>query len=314
MLNSLDLAKLNGNEKTIGLFEEALSVCPELGILEAFTVPGTSYTTAVRTSRPTAGFRGANTGTDSVASTFRKQLVQMYILSGHIVVDKAIADGYEGGAGELQALESAGIAQEVFKAVSKQIYNGTSADSEGFSGLRQVCEEAGTARTIVSDCTGSATEKASVYLVRNGKVNGVSLVYGRGTTLDLGDFREETALDANNKPFPAYVADICGWLGLQVRTPEAVMRIANVGVESGKSGISDALIAKALSKWVGPSPTHIFMNRTARYLLQASRSVTIMAGPRTRANVDNFAEAPSESNGIPIVVTDGIEAGEDFVS
>lgn len=310
-LTALDLAKLNGNDIAIGIIEESLKSCPELANFPARQVKGTSYTTVRRTGRPTVGFRFPNSGIDASKSTFAKDIHEMFILGGRVAVDKAIADAYELGPEALKGEEAVAVGQGSLETVGKQVWYGTSASEKGFSGIQQAC---GSSRVTKSDTSSSASTKTSVYLVRYGIANGVSFDFGANSTLELSDWRVESLLDSANNPFPAYVADLSGWIGLSIKTLESVWRIANVGKESGKVGLSDKIIADALSNWRGAPPDAIYMNRTAAFLLQCSRTFTLTGSGKIAGNVGPFAPAPTESNNIPIVITDALVDDETFVS
>ena len=191
------------------------------------------------------------------------------------------------------------------------MWYGDNASDKGFNGLINILPAA---RVSFGDITGSATTKSSVYLVRYGVANGLSFDLGNNSTINLSEWRTETIYDANSKPFPGYVADISGWIGFSVKTLEAAWRIANVGTESGKVGLSDKMIAAALSNWRGAAPDAIYMNRTAAFLLQQSRTYSLSGTAKLPGFVAPFAPSPTESNNIPIVITDALADDESFVS
>lgn len=310
-MTALDLAKLNGNDVAIGIIEESIKTCPELANFPARQIKGTSYTTVRRTGRPTVGFRQPNAGVTSTKSTFAKDTHEMFVLSGRVEVDKAIADAYEAGSEALKGEETVAVGQGALEAVGSQVFYGIDANADGFAGLQALC---GTSRVSLGDITNSATTKTSIYLVRYGLSNGVSFDFGANSTIDLGEWRVESVLDAASKPFPAYVADLSGWMGLSVKTLESIWRIANVGTESGKNGVTDKIIAAALSSWRGAAPDAIYMNRTAAYLLQCSRSYALTGSGKLAGNVAPFAPMPTESNNVPIVITDALVDTESFVT
>lgn len=307
----LDIAKLNGNDPAIGIIEEAIKACPEIALFPARQVKGVSYTTVRRTGRPTVGFRKANGGNDATKSTFAKDTHEMFILSGRIEVDKAVADAQEGGPSAMQADETVAIGQSTLEAVGSQVWYGVSANAAGFAGLEAITPAS---RITKSDCTSGATGKTSAYFVRYGVSNGVSFDLGNNSTIQLSDFRVETIYDTDGKPLPGYVADLSGWMGLSVKTVESIMRICNIGTETGKLGISDKIIAAALSAWKGAAPDALYMNRTAAFLLQCSRTFALAGTGKIQGNVGPFAPMPTESNGIPIVITDSLVDTETFVS
>ena len=310
-MTALDLAKLNGNDVAIGIIEESIKTCPELANFPARQIKGTSYTTVRRTSRPAVGFRKPNSGVTEGKSTFAKDTHEMFVLSGRVVVDKAIADAYEGGPEALKGEEVVGIGQSSLEAVGSQTFYGISANADGFAGLQALC---GTSRVSLGDITAGASGKTSIYLVRYGLANGVSFDFGANSTIDLSEWRIESVLDSANKPFPAYVADLSCWMGMSVKTLESIWRIANVGSETGKSGITDKIIAAALSSWRGAAPDALYMNRTAAYLLQCSRTYSLSGTAKLPGNVAPFAPMPTESNNIPIVITDSLVDTESFVT
>lgn len=313
----LDIAKLNGNDKSIGLIEEGIKTCPELANFPSRLVKGTSYTYVARKGRPTVGFRAANNGIAPTKSEFEQRTATMKILAGRVETDKAVADAYEDGPDRYNAIEAAGVAQAVMETVGEQVWYGTSAGADGFEGLQSLLGTTAASsggRVIVSDTT-SGSNNTSVYLVRYGD-RGVSFDFGNYSTIDLSDFRIESIVGANGEKHPGYVADISGWIGMKLTTLEGAMRIANVRAESGKAGLSDKIIAEALSYWKGAAPDAIYMNRTAAFLLQTSRSVTTMQGPKggVSSTIGPFAPAPTESNNIPIVITDALGNSESFLS
>ena len=88
-LTLLDLAKLNGADPIVGLIEEVATASPEVTIIPARTIRGTSYKTVIRNSRPAVGFRAANEGTDATKSNFTERLVECFILSARVEVAMA---------------------------------------------------------------------------------------------------------------------------------------------------------------------------------------------------------------------------------
>jgi len=94
--------------------------------------------------------------------------------------------------------------------------------------------------------------------------------------------------------------------GLQIGNKYAVGRIKKITTDSGKT-LTDALIAQLLEKFpVGFRPDYLFMNRRSLRQLQSSRTATNPTGAP--------APFPSESFGIPIVVTDSIVSTETLAS
>jgi hypothetical protein len=299
-LTLLDLAKLNGSDKVVGLIEEVGTAAPEVLVIPARTIKGTSYKTVARNGLPASTFRQANAGQDASKSNFTMRTVEAFILSARVEIDKAIANGYEDGLEELQTIEAEGVMISALLTLGTQTFYGTNAS--GFPGLQQYIVELGS--TLVVDAGGTtANTGSSVYAISAGN-NGVQYVYGNGTTIDLSAFREGDAVDSASKRFAAYIADLTAWVGLQCVNKNAVGVLKKCTADSGK-GVTDAKIAELLSKFpVGTRPTHLFMSRRSAFQLQASRTMT--ASTKQEAFTGILPGTPTESFGIPIVITDSI--------
>jgi hypothetical protein len=305
-LTLLDLAKLNGHDPIVGLIEEVATASPEVTTIPARTIAGTSYKTVTRNSRPAVGFRAANEGTDASKSNFTERLVECFILSSRIEVDKAIARAYEDGPEALQAIEAVGVMRAAMSAVGTQTIYGDSASSKGFAGLQTLIGEFGSELVVDAGGTTAGTG-SSVYAIKAGNT-GVQYVYGNGTTFDLSAFREGDAADANGKRFAALIADLTAWIGFQCVNKYAVGRLRDLTADSGK-GCTDAKIAELLSKFpVGERPTHLLMSRRSAFQLQVSRTTA----PNTKQEAFNgiLPGVPTESFGVPIIITDSIADNE----
>jgi hypothetical protein len=302
----LDLAKLNGADPVVGLIEEVATASPEVVTIPARTIRGTSYKTVVRNSRPSVAFRSANEGTAATKSNFTERLVEAFILSARIEVDKAVARGYEDGPEALQAIEGAGVMRAALSTVGSQTIYGRNAGSKGFIGLQEFISTFGDELVVDAGGTTSATG-SSVYAIKAGN-QGVQYVYGNGTSFDLSPFREGDATDASGNRFAAYISDLTAWIGLQCVNKYAIGRIKKCTADSGK-GVTDAKIAELLSKFpVGERPTHLLMSRRSAFQLQISRTMT--ASTKQEAFTGILPGVPTESFGIPIIITDSIADNE----
>ena len=161
---------------------------------------------------------------------------------------------------------------------------------------------------VVVDAGGTTSATgSSVYAIKAG-VTGVQYVYGNGTTFDLSAFREGDATDANSKRYAAFISDLTAWIGFQCVNKYAVGRLKDATADSGK-GVTDAQIALLLSKFpVGERPTHLLMSRRSAYQLQISRTMT--ASTKQEAFTGILPGVPTESFGIPIIITDSISDTE----
>lgn len=302
----LDIAKLTGTDKVVGLIEENLNAAPEVALFPFRTIAGTSFHTVTRTAYPGVGFRAANEGVAGTKSAFVKKLVECFILSGRVEVDKAVGLAYEDGLPAWEMIEASGVFKQSMLEIGSQIWYGTTADSKGFPGIKAALPyTAGVADGSVINATGStASTASSVYAVKFGAQD-VTLIGGNGGIPELGDFRDETILDGSSNPLPGRVADLIGWVGLQISNINCVRRIANVTADSGK-GLTDSLLADLVNSFPsGVRPDAIFCSRRSRLQLQKSRSAVGQVAANEGGN-PAFSALPTNYDGIPIVATDSI--------
>lgn len=91
--------------------------------------------------------------------------------------------------------------------------------------------------------------------------------------------------------------------GLALLNTGAAMRLVNV---SADHPVTDSLIDTMIDSMPnGLKPTHIFMNRKARAILQAQRTAGFKYVKKTSGSTIS-ADIPAEHNGLPILVTDGL--------
>jgi hypothetical protein len=309
MPTMLDVAKTYGNDAVVGLIEENIQINPEMRVFPARSIKGTSYKTLIRTGYPTANFRRANEGAARSKSTFENRLTECFIIDSPIACDKQVADAWDGGAAQYQAIESSGVLEAVMRRVSKSIYYGNSAtavslgygDAKGFPGFVDAYDPV----DHQVDATGT-TEKTSVWAVRLG-IKDIHLILGGGTVLQMLDqWRIETVYDSGNNPFTAYTNNLAGWVGLNIGSVHSLVRIKNIGTDAGK-GMTDTLGQRAIEKFpAGIVPDFFIMNRRSRRQLHESRQAVATNGGRTA----NEVPLPTEIEGIPILVTDAIGNNE----
>ena len=301
--NLLDIAKLNGSDTIVGLIEETLTYAPEVQIMPARTIRGTSYKIASRVSYPGVGFRAANEGSTPTKSEFENQLIECYILSGAVQADLAVARAYEDGEQAWKDIESVGVMRQAMIELGSQVIYGTTADAKGFPGLQAIHTAFNSG--LLVDAGGSTPGTGSSVYGINTDTQGVQLVFGAGTTFELGEWRIENV--GTSSVYPAHVANLTAWVGMQVGSKYSVGRLRDA-TDDALGGVTDAKLANLLSKYpVGYRPNYWLMNRRSAYQLQVSRSSVISAtGSKSASGAEVFAPLPSESNGIPIVITDSI--------
>ena len=304
VLNLLDIAKMKGTSKEVGLIESVMTAAPELAVFAARTIKGTNYKTIDRTALPNTGFANANEGIVPDKSSFATKLVECFIFRAAVTIDKAAAAANEDGPAALQAIEADGVGRSAGIKIGKQIWYGTAEDAKGFPGLRSL-----TPAGMKIDAAGTtAATGTSVYGVKFGPQH-VQMIYGGGNVLTLPPFREQSITDANGGQYDAYISNLMAWIGMQCVHPYSIGRIHSLTADAGK-GLTDSLIADLLALYpVGFTPDALFMSRRSRLQLQKSRTVVLQGnGSRGSIGTDSgsIAPLPTEAFGIPIIVTDNL--------
>ncbi len=295
-LNMLDLAKLNGSDAVVGLIEENLNQAPEMMIFPARTISGTSFKTLHRTGLPTTQFRNVNEGVNTSKSSYANKLVECFYLDAKLEMDVAAASGDDQGAAHALSLEADGQSESALQHMGKQVWYGVGNDAKGFPGAQALVDSAYTL-----DAGGTtASTGSSVYGVRVGDKHG-SMIFGKDTVLSMGDWRIQR-ITRDAKELDAWLNSIQGWVGFQWVNKDSVCRLKDITADSGKT-CTDAKLAELLSqlKWV---PDYWFMTRRSRFQLQISRTPT--SNTSGESSKQPIAPLPTESNGIPIVVTDSL--------
>lgn len=309
-LTLLDVAKLNGNDTLVGLIEENLPFVPELNYFPMRTIAGTNYYTVKRTGNPSVAFRSANQGVTPSKSEFARSLVECFILSARVEVDKAVLQAQTSEEASLEILEANGVLKQAMVEIANQIWYGVTTDAKGFPGVKASTPKGGA--TTLNSGGSNAVLQSSLYAVRFG-VQDVTLIAGKGAALTLGEFRDETIYDASSAPLPGRVADLCGWIGMQIGNVNCVGRICNLG-DDGETGdkLTDTKISQLLQLFpVGYTPSAFFTNRRSLAQLQQARTVVINSGPggaKAGANLENIAPIPTSSFDIPLYASDAILA------
>lgn len=303
-LNMLDIAKINGSDKVVGLIEESLNSAPEARILPARTIAGVSFRTLQRSAFPQPTFRAVNEGTEPVKSTYNNKLVECSYLDGQLEMDVAAAQADDQGEQHALDLEASGIVAGSLTKLGSQVWygTGTGGDAKGFPGAVSIVDS-----TLVKDAGGTTADTcSSVYGLKLG-AQFVTMIFGLGNVLTMGEWTKQY-ITRSSKELQAFKNSISGWVGVQWVNKNAVGRIKKITADSTKT-LTDALIGTWLSQFpVGMRPDVLFMSRRSAMQLQTARSATSITNSGAKGNngMDVWAPEPTSSNGIPIVVTDSI--------
>lgn len=317
-LTLADLTAMKHGDTAVGVVDIVRQVAPEFSVISGRPINGiNAYITRAKelpgggtTIGGSSMFRNVGEGNEAEASKLERILVECFYLDGQLEVDEAIVKAQPQDKPEdVLAMEASRQIRAKAIGLGAQFYYGTSRDSKGFIGVKSLCDSS------MVELGGSAAPNAteSVYLVRN-TIDGVHFVFGNGVGLQAGQWQRQR-VTKNSKHYFAYVNNYSGWIGLGMNHPYSIARIANLD-NSGTAGnyVTDKMIAKALSLFpVGFGPTHIFMSRRQRYWLQQSRSVVTAANLAASTPLQ-YAQIPTESNGIPITVTDSLALTDAVVS
>lgn len=304
-LTLADLVKINDKNLAELNVTDILDDAPLLKVLAADVSPFTTHEYVKQTGAPTVGFRAANDGRENKASTDTLVTVTLKILDASFAVDKALADNYMKGSEVYLAREANRHLRAAYFAAEKQFLSGTvGGDAAGFSGL---ADQILFANAMFTNAAGTtAATASSVYLIRSGTDhNDAQLISGMGGTLDIGESVVARLTGATGF-YPGYFTPISSYLGMQIGGAYSVGRIGNITADVGKT-LTDSLIAQNIALFpAARPPTVIAMNRRSLRQLQQSRTATNATGAP--------APFPSESFGIPIVVTDAITSTEALLS
>lgn len=314
LLSLLDMTKRNGNDSAVGLIEEVNTVAPESTELMGRPISGVTYTALIRkalpgnTSNVGVAFRNANEGSEIISGQYEQRISQCFFLDGQMRVDEAVirSGKAEGNSmSDVLADEATGIARSKLIQLGAQFYSGTSNDAKGFVGLTGLYDT-----TNCEVTAGGSTNTTSAYLVWN-DIQGVHWIFGNNSGLMLGEWTRQQVTDSNSKAYMAYVNNLSGWVGLANGHSRAIVRIKAIKDNTGNF-LTDARVAEALTKmpiFMRRSPNlRLLCNSTAAFTLQKSRSTVV--GSKTDAPPLQFAAQPTESNGVPIILTDSIGNAE----
>ncbi len=316
-LTLLDLVTLNNADPVIGLVESAITSKPELSELPAVAHEGTYFNVARRTGLPTAQFAQVGAGVTPSKSTFKLDRKEMFLMNSLLEIPKDYVTAQNKRLEDILAIEAAGIIEASFYKLCQQMYYGTSTtlggsaytpDANGFDGFAQLTNS--DTNDLEINLGGTAGSSTSAYIVACNEKQ-TSLAVGKDGQLTLTPWLEQliTISGSGNtvKKNMAYVSQMLGWFGLTFADQYSVWRVRNAdGSTAGKS-IND----KAISQAIALIPVNkrnnlkIFVNRNGAAQLQESRSAV---GFQTAdgAGKGAYAPQPTDSNGVPLIVTEAI--------
>lgn len=289
----LDVMKRNAGDAAVGLIDECTKLTPEVRLGAARTIPGISYNTTIRTSLPTAGFRGANEGVAASKSTYENREVGTFILNPRWNCDKAVADANVDGALAYIYEEAEAIVEAAFQALGKQFYYGATygGQAKGHPGLRDFVASA-----MIVDAEGTTDDVASsLWAVRFGRKD-VRWVLGQNGQVAVNDPWIESLTDDDGNQYTGYVQEMLARVGLQMGSIYSIGCVKNLTTDTGK-GLTDDLVATLLTAFKQP-PDVLFCSKRSREQLRQSRTATNATGAP--------APMPTEVFGVPLQASESI--------
>jgi len=287
---------------------DLLDDAPLLSVLAAVEASnGTDHKFLKETTGPTVGFRSVSDGRENSRSVDTLVTISTKIMDASFAVDVALADNYKDGVSAYLDREGMRHLKAAFFGIEQQILGGTvDGASAGFTGLADSAVMNGASDDQVVDAGGtSAGTGSSCWLIRSAP-DAVAAVLGNGGNVTIGDASVQRIAGSSTGTFSAYYTPVTGYAGLQLGSSLDAVRIANLTADSGK-GLTDDLIADAASKFkASRGATLIVMGRRSWSQLQQSRTATTTNGAP--------APFPTESFGIPIVVSDGCSETETLLT
>jgi len=315
MLTMLEIARREASDDLVGIIEEVTTAAPEMRVLPGDVRIGTSYKIASRVTQPSNSFASAGGGWTPSASSYGSKLVQFYNFGGVLHVPKSIAMADDRGVADVLQSEVFGSLQNGMINLGSQLYGGTTVDSSGFPGLKEIITAFGVSELTIDAGGTTASTGSSVYML-NASQQGIRMCFGLGSAITMGEWKEQQIADPNDaaKYIPAYVNSMNAWIGMQAGHPYCAGRIKDLTEDSGK-GLTWALMNQLWSEFPQiMKPTHVFMNRRSERQLRNNTTVTINAGPQggPALSLPTYGASLNGTmwEGAQIVVTDSITSTE----
>lgn len=313
-----DLAILDRADPYTGLIEDVTTLAPEFEVFAAHKRSGTWYKTVKRTTLPTVQFRVVNGGVPASKSVYKSEVKEMFFMDARLNMDEAVWMADEGNVGALWQLEAAGAMRAASILIGQQVYYGTSADSLGFTGVRNQFAFT-TAAT-----TGSST---SAYLLWMDEKEGCRFDVGMdGQFAISAPFRQQISdPNTSTNSYFAYVGNLKAWLGFNLMSNLSAFAVTGI-TSTLQYWMKDDLGAQLIAQIPVARRSNLrwFMNRSCESYLQRSRStinVGINPAGTTSGNLASyqsvgadgrpaFSPLPNQCCGYPITLSDSILSTE----
>jgi hypothetical protein len=284
------------------MLSDVLDEAPLLAVLAARQCRSNTFVYTKKTANPAVGFRDINEGVENTKGTYSQVTNTLKFLDASFALDEAAALVDERGVDHVMAIEAMAHLRQGLAECEEQVFYGTGNLAAGFSGLANQTNLDGLADAQVVGAGGTtANTGSSCWLIRTGEED-LQMLWGNQGVITIGERTRVERAGSTTGRFWALAHSIHGWAGLKIGSVFSAVRIANLTADSGK-GLTDALISQAIERFpASRGPTYIACNRRSLGQLQRSRTATNPTG--------SPAPFPTESFGVPIIVTDRIGSTE----
>ena len=309
-LTLFDLATLQRNDRYTGLIEDVTTLPREWDTIAAVPREGWWYEIVKRVQYPTAQFRQVNGGVSASRSIYKKEVKQMLFIDTQLVIDEAIWDADDASVGSVWMNEARGAMESCGILIGQQTYYGTSADANGFVGLRS--QFAGVQKA------GGTTNSTSAYLIWDNTQEGVRYDVGKNGSFAISQpFRQQITAPSGTGNIFAYVGNLKGYVGLFVGSNLSVWGVTGITTTlsaPSTNGLTDAIAQQLYGQIPAKRRNSMrwYMNRTAYAILQQNRNaMTPSTGvaqyqPAGADGRPAYAPLPEYLIGFKIEVTDSI--------
>lgn len=271
-----------------------------------------SNQTTRRSQLPTGSFRKLNKGVGKESSKVTTIIDTVAILETRAENDteviKAFSDPVRARNDENMAFLS-GLSQT---AATKMVYGNSSTIPEEFTGLAPRMDALAATKNVIG-AGGTGSDTTSIYVVDWGR-QGVYMTYPKNSRagLEHTDLGIETVTDGDGNKYSAYVDKFTWKLGMVVRNPKAIGRIANIE-SAGSSNIFDEDdLIRLLNRMTKGPGRRIYTNETIMTQME------ILLKDKTNVffdKADGLAPGPVLTfKGIPVRLVEAILDTETAIS
>lgn len=322
-----DLVAANANDLTGGSMEYLLPSMPELDLIPAYSLKGSSFKQSYVTELGKGGYRQYNSGVPISKSKRVNERLETALYGIAVKIDADQAKDPEVNGQKFLAQHVTDTVRGSLNDICSHFYYGKpSANDYSHPGLFSIVEKemrydaaangAGTDNKAAIGATGAPAWRGSIYIIVEASglyAPGVSWMFGGGENAftGFGEFKERLGTDAEGKELPLLENYWSMRPGVK-HTAKSCVIMHNV---SNESGVTDTMISDALEMLpAGLTATKIMMPKKARRALRLDRTNSAVNVDALKSGGDKLALQPTDVDGVPIHVTDALLSDEKFIT